>query len=214
MPPSVLPAPPTALDVHHPLHDRQAWHRDMAHRLHDGALQRLTAAQLLLDTAELDLGAHPALGAGRSAVRDAAVQLRALLVDDEAPEALSATELSQVLADMAAEVSPDARVVVHVPPGRRMAVRPHTILLRRIAQELLANVVTHAGQRLRHLILLADGEGLVLEVADGGPGGCPEDSPAGHFGLSSVREDVEERGGTVEIASTPGGTTVTVSLRT
>ncbi len=205
----VLEPPPICADDEAAL--RRAWHGEIARELHDGAIQRLTVAALLLDTLALDIGEHSALAEGRRAVRDAAAQLRALLVAD-APAPLPVTALPEELTRMAAGVAPSATVDVAIAPGVRLAVQPHALLVRRTAQELLANVTRHADGRLRHLIVHGRGSEILLEVADDGPGGCPATSPDGHFGLRSVREDIESLGGTVAIRSGPTGTTVTVRL--
>jgi signal transduction histidine kinase len=83
----------------------------------------------------------------------------------------------------------------------------------RCAQEALHNVVKHAGGRRVIVRLEADEHGtLTLEIEDDGVGFDPAAVPAGHLGLRTMSDRVEQIGGTLEIRSAPGaGTTVRIS---
>ena len=81
----------------------------------------------------------------------------------------------------------------------------------RIAQEAITNVSRHAGARNCRVRISPDGNVLALEVADDGVG-IPEGRQAG-VGLSSMRERVEELGGTLAVKAIPtGGTRVLAHL--
>ncbi len=102
------------------------------------------------------------------------------------------------------------RVVERIEPGTETAPVP-TLLL----QPLVENAVRHGiGARTTGgtLTLTArrDGERLILEVADDGPGFDPEQPPRGYgFGLRSVRERLRIAGPphALEIQPAPGGGT-------
>ena len=91
------------------------------------------------------------------------------------------------------------------------------IVLFRIAQESLTNVVRHA-QASRATMLLTYQDGLArLEIRDNGVGfdssAVLEGETVGGLGLIGIRERVQLAGGDCQIQSTPGeGTTVTVEI--
>jgi len=84
----------------------------------------------------------------------------------------------------------------------------------RIALEALTNVTRHAGARACTVRLSVNGA-LELEVRDDGTGFDAShpfaSSDPGHIGLAAVRERAELLGGSLQIESSPRGTTLTVS---
>src|SRR3989440_2052024 len=83
----------------------------------------------------------------------------------------------------------------------------------RIAQEALHNLVKHSRAKHASLRLRVDRDALTMEVADDGEGFDPSRSYPGHFGLPSMRERAQSRGGELQIESRPGeGTTVRVRV--
>ena len=81
----------------------------------------------------------------------------------------------------------------------------------RIAAEALANAARHAGA---HAVTLRAGlrvGELFLEVTDDGSGLLGPARGTG-LGLPSMRQRAEEIGGTLELTSGPGGTTVRARL--
>ncbi|MFO7696346.1 MAG: histidine kinase N-terminal 7TM domain-containing protein [Anaerolineae bacterium] len=87
--------------------------------------------------------------------------------------------------------------------------------LYRILQEALANVRKHSGARRVHVRLEPVDRGLCMTIADDGHGfdvraaGGPSQ---GHLGLVTMRERAEEIGGTLDIDSGPGGSTVRATV--
>jgi PAS domain S-box-containing protein len=92
------------------------------------------------------------------------------------------------------------------------------VLTHRIAQELLRNVIKHSGARRALLRLRREGDGLRLEVEDGGrgfsaPGPRSGETEEGGFGLFSIRERLRDVGGTIQVRTAPGeGTSVAVTI--
>lgn len=86
----------------------------------------------------------------------------------------------------------------------------------RITQEGLRNAVTHSGARTIAVHLAAADESLQLRITDDGGGFDPMVTPSAGLGLLMMRERVELLGGTLIVASHPGGGTsieVTVPAR-
>jgi signal transduction histidine kinase/ligand-binding sensor domain-containing protein len=80
----------------------------------------------------------------------------------------------------------------------------------RVAQEALHNVNKHAAAKNIFVQLEYGPAGIALEVRDDGRGfAAGAQSPAGHYGLTGMRERAAAIGGTLEVTSEPGtGTTV------
>ncbi|MFQ5616996.1 MAG: GAF domain-containing protein, partial [Anaerolineales bacterium] len=72
-----------------------------------------------------------------------------------------------------------------------------------IAQEALNNILKHAGDCSASISLHAEGEKLVIEIADNGCGFDPQAAPAG-VGLRNMRERAAEIGAALEVRSAPG----------
>ncbi|MEA2443397.1 MAG: hypothetical protein QOJ12_689, partial [Thermoleophilales bacterium] len=77
----------------------------------------------------------------------------------------------------------------------------------RVVQEALNNVIKHAGTERAEVRIAESGGDVELEVRDEGAGFDPSAVTTG-FGLTGLRERVEQLGGTVEIASGPARGTV------
>jgi signal transduction histidine kinase len=87
----------------------------------------------------------------------------------------------------------------------------------RIVQEALNNAIKHA--RAHQIFVRLDGsqpDRLCLSIKDDGVGFIPrpgEESPAGGFGMKTMRERAEALGGSLRVISAPGeGTTVEVII--
>ncbi len=85
----------------------------------------------------------------------------------------------------------------------------------RVAQEAIHNVKRHAAASELRALLEYGQETIVLEITDNGRGGALEsEQPAGHFGITGMRERAAAIGGTLEVESAPGkGTTVRLRAR-
>jgi signal transduction histidine kinase len=81
----------------------------------------------------------------------------------------------------------------------------------RLVQESLTNVARHARATCVSVKVRLDASRVTLSVADDGAGFDPEAAVTG-FGVQGMQERVALAGGTLEIASDAGGTTVSVSL--
>jgi signal transduction histidine kinase len=182
----------------------------LAAQLHDGPIQQVVAARLLLEGAA---GPAPSSGirAAVEAMDQGILELRELLGAVQ-PGTLDAAELTESLSSAARNVNPGAKILIRVPDdpdGQDMVVMGE---LHRMALELLTNVRKHANGELRHFAFVVRDGRAVVRVVDAGPGGCPQRSPQGHYGLSSLQETARLLGGAVMVRSGAIGTTVTVRV--
>jgi PAS domain S-box-containing protein len=82
----------------------------------------------------------------------------------------------------------------------------------RISQELVNNMVKHAGAARGRIEVLREGDRVVIEAQDDGKGIDPAE-PGKGIGLRAIRDRVTLLQGTLEIDSAPGaGTMITVTL--
>ena len=88
-------------------------------------------------------------------------------------------------------LSPDAELVVY-----------------RVAQEALTNVVRHARTDEAHLALTADDEEVALSVYDGGVGIGAQDAENSSGGIRGMRERALLIGARLEVLASPHGTDV------
>ncbi len=108
------------------------------------------------------------------------------------------------------------RVEVDGPAEGFSPAQDDAVFLFQCARELLWNVVKHGATDRATVAYGRDGDRMSLAVSDNGKGFDAQtvranDDGRSHFGLFSIRERVELRGGAVEINSTPGaGTWVSI----
>jgi two-component system sensor histidine kinase UhpB len=189
---------------------QEAERHRIAQELHDQAGQSLTVVLLGLKqlsdrapaelVAELDLIRETARS-GLDDVRRVARELR--------PGVLHDLGLQAALAALATDVSAHGGPLVRrtFGPGLPALSADAELVVYRVAQEALTNVLRHAGARRVELSLLRVGGDVVLEVSDDGRGldGPP---PAG-TGIAGMTDRALLVDGTVTFESRPGrGTTV------
>lgn len=98
--------------------------------------------------------------------------------------------------------------------------RSLAMVLFRVLQESLTNVLRHSGARRAQVRLNADEDQLVFEIRDFGKGMTPErvdkfmkSGEGAGVGLAGMRERVRQIGGRLEIQSGTSGTTVKVVIQ-
>jgi two-component system NarL family sensor kinase len=199
----------------------------LAAELHDGPIQRLTGAAYTADLsrrrlarADLD-GGQQLLDSLEDDIRGEVAALRRVMVELR-PPALDEWGLPAALSDYAKSFEEQTGIAcsVHADLPGRLARAQETVLYR-VAQEALTNVAKHAKAH-RAWVTLQISQGQVrLQVGDDGTGFAtthPAD-PIGdhlglnHFGLASMRQQLEMAGGSWHVHSRPGqGTTITATL--
>ena len=170
--------------------------RRIARELHDEAGQALTAVKI-----ELDLDGHLEAGArvGRALaqVRDLSNLLR--------PSALDDLGLLAALRALADDVAERSRLKVNLELDCNRPVPPEIeVVIYRVVQEALTNVVRHAHATWVRARLSTEDRNLRLTIEDDGRGLQP-DAPA-HLGFLGMQQRVTAAGGTLTIgAADPHG---------
>jgi two-component system sensor histidine kinase UhpB len=190
--------------------------RRIAAELHDEVGQRLTALLLRLDrmrrlpraeaAAEFD-AATEAMKQTLEVVRGLARRLRPEVLDElglvpalrslcDRLEKSTGLTVRRTLHPDLPPLSPDAELVVY-----------------RVAQEALTNVVRHAGASAAHLRVTAGEDGVELVVSDDGAGVSPAAAEDSEGGIRGMRERALLIGARLEVAPAPaGGTTVRLHI--
>jgi two-component system sensor histidine kinase UhpB len=187
----------------------------VAHALHDEAGQTLTAIALEIERAAAD---GPVEQRGRMAAL--AKQLHASLDEirrisrDLRPEALDDLGLVNALIALTRRIDRQGELAIE----RRLAARlpelttDQELVIYRVAQEALTNVLRHAEASRCVVELEASGETIELSVSDDGVG-IPSETREGTIGIEGMRERALLVGGTLSIDSAPGrGTRVVLRL--
>ncbi len=182
----------------------------LAHELHDGPIQQLSATVLHLDHLANGDPSHE-LRAVTAQIREVIGSLRSTLFDLH-PTPFGGADLGATLTSLAAAAVPDLdiglRSDIDGPVSDEVAA---TIV--RISQEALRNVHQHSGATRVGLSVWALDGAVRLEIQDDGQGFDPDQhSEPGHLGLVAMRERAEAIGGSFTIESRPGGTTVRAEL--
>lgn len=190
--------------------------RSIAHELHDQIGQALTAAQmrlrLLLRRRGIDLGDEDAkrlsdiLDVALASVRSLSRSLR--------PEQLDHLGLVAALQDLVREMCESSDIQCRVDVDA-LGDQPEAVslVLYRIAQEALTNVVRHADARHVELTGHQEDGHVVLRIADDGGGIAASRRQRPGIGLQGIQERAAILGGKVDIHSAAGtGTAVVVRL--
>jgi PAS domain S-box-containing protein len=178
--------------------------------LHDDLQQVLAAARFHLTVLDgrvkNDAGAQKVAAQVRDLLGDAIGKSRSLSHELSSP-ALAQGDIAGAFESLAEQMRAKHGLAVRLDLCARveLASEPLRVLLYRAAQELLFNVVKHAGVREATLRLRRRHGRLCLSVSDKGQGLDPREiGKAGGFGLLSVRERTELLGGRMKIRSTKG----------
>lgn len=196
----------------------------LARELHDTVTQEIFSASLLAETIPKALERRPAeaeqaLKQLNTLTRGALAALRLLLLELR-PAALEQMPLPDLLRQLSQAMATRAGVpiAVHVEgcEGEKPPLPTDVkFALYRMAQEMLMNSVKYASAHAITVQLHLRRTGsILLEVDDDGQGFDPGAVPAGHFGLTMMRERAQAIGATVYVRSQVGlGTRVVVVWR-
>ena len=201
----------------------------LAREIHDtlaqgftGIITSLTAAELTTDVSALDPAAERYLEDAKRIARDSLAEARRL-VWALRPESLDRYSLSEALSNLVREWSVQSGIEARgTTNGTPRELLPEAeVALVRAAQESLTNVHKHAGASRVDVTLTYMDDRVVIDVVDDGIGFDPAESrPAvgpqdeRGFGLTAMRERVEQLGGRLAVETAPGeGTAIAVELR-
>jgi len=181
--------------------------RRFAGELHDDALQKLTAAELHLQRAGVDLS--PVVDARR--LLDQAEQaLRKLLFEVRPPALEVPGGFEETIRDrvsmMGSITGIEAEIDLRLPDDQPYEIK--TIVFRQVS-EALANVEKHAAATRVQITVKEHDGGIQGQVVDDGRGFvvAERDHLPGHLGLLALRERSLLAGGWCEITSEPGNGT-------
>ncbi len=183
--------------------------------LHDGAIQQVYAAGLIVESARHKVEPEAPIGQqldrAVQVLNQAIASLRSYMSDLRAdPEQVSLTEgLRKQAADLRLNPLLDIELLIDLPdPANMEPIRTNHILA--IVQEALANIARHAQTRQATLNAKKEHDRLILKVSDNGRGFDPG-YIIGGYGLRNMRDRARLLGGQLEIQSDPGrGTVVTL----
>jgi signal transduction histidine kinase len=196
----------------------------LAREIHDTLAQGFTSIVMQLEAAEQALSNDTTLAGqhidqARRTARHSLEQARRV-VQDLRPDLLEKDPLpvaiERVVADWSAQSGVRAQATT---TGVATPLHPDIeVTLLRAVQEALVNVDKHAQAQNVNVTLSYFGDVVLLDVQDDGAG-MDGTSPAagsfrsGGFGLTAMRERVEQLGGSLHLESEPGeGTTVAIEI--
>jgi signal transduction histidine kinase len=186
---------------------RERERRAMADDLHDGPVQLVAIASLLIEGLARQGKPFEEYASPLEMLRSALSMLR-FAITDLSPLALKGASLDQALSDLARDTAirhaMDVRISCDIAVGMTEEARS---LLYRAARELLVNAVKHGRASLAHVVVAIDGPVLTLAVEDNGVGFDParagEHSPHS-FGLAGLRDMACSMGGVLSVQGMPG----------
>ena len=190
--------------------------------LHDGVVQELVAASLLVAGARASAegAAADQLATAAGAVRSSVSSLRTLLVDIYPPN-LESAGLAAALDDLAATVrGRGLQTTVTVDPDATgILTTEQQRFIYRTTQECLRNIVKHADAETVDVTLTRQASGVVLEIVDDGVGMSDDivdgASEPGHFGLRLLADLASEHHAILSVATAEGqGTAWRVEIPT
>jgi signal transduction histidine kinase len=193
--------------------EERAW---VAREVHDDALQRVAMLVHELDewpntTAHVS-NTSERVAALREEIEDLGVMLRRV-AHRMHPALIDQAGLVPALQALAVDVTRASGLRVEVTneshaDGAAAPSTEHALLVYRIAQEALRNVVKHAGVSQCHMFIAVCPASIELRVTDQGKGFVADDSARGRgLGLISMAERARLADGRLEIVSRPGGGT-------
>lgn len=190
----------------------------LAGELHDSPMQKLALAQLQLSAAsrEVELEDSSRLKNGLGLMREALDELHTLQFE-LSPPLLYREGLAPALEWLAANATERFGVAFSFEDASGASRTPEdlAVTLFQISRELVYNVAKHADASSASIGLSIHAGEVELRVTDDGSGfmGAPDGGRRpGGFGLFSVRERIALFGGSVHIATTDAGSTVSIRV--
>lgn len=185
--------------------ERRRWARE----LHDQTLQGLAGLRLLLVNAE---GDDASVSGAVAIIDDEIKHLRAILADLR-PATLDEHGWSGALESLVARQRRDGgpQITLTVDPATEAADADLLAEAFRIVQEALTNALRHAEATSIAISVGCVEHRLSVQVTDNGRG-FDAARAGGGLGLVGMRERVQLAGGTLDLDTGPGGTTVGVVL--
>ena len=185
----------------------------LAGELHDGVGQTILAAKLNFVSFAKDRRRWRRLAAGLDLIDRASQELRDIYTNLY-PATLRDLGLEAAVRGFAPGFLEVNRCELHMHFGVGKLPAEVEISLFRMIQEMLTNIVKHAGATRVSLAVESTDQAVTLSVADNGIGFSPEEAKlhGGGFGLENIRRRCLDLEGSLEIASGPTGTRIVVRV--
>jgi PAS domain S-box-containing protein len=183
--------------------------------LHDGVIQSLFAVGMNLQASATIAGPGELQGRLEGAVTelDGAISDLRNYIFGLRPGILADRQLSQVIAQLAADIEEKSGITVAVEVDTRLAAELSGAAgdIVQMVREALANVARHSGAATCRVSLLRDNGATVLVIEDDGNGFDHSATTPGQ-GLGNLRDRATRLGGSISITSGAGGTRVELTL--
>ncbi|MEJ2759207.1 MAG: PAS domain-containing sensor histidine kinase [Anaerolineales bacterium] len=193
----------------------------IAQELHDGHMQDLhSITYQIAGMDDLPEDVHAKLDAILNTVKQINTELRAIAYNLR-PPALSQFGLARSIKSHTDEFLtkyPDLHIHLELVTDRNVISEEVNLVLFRIYQQALGNVIQHANATEVKVTLNLDGDAVTLEIMDNGSGFDVPDRwislvRAGHYGLAGSSDRVDALGGEFKVVSARGeGTKVFVRI--
>ncbi|MFD3444882.1 sensor histidine kinase [Microbacteriaceae bacterium 4G12] len=187
--------------------------RRIARDLHDDVIQELSGLAYRLDAEAGRSDGSPLLGQTQAVLQRNLRTLRAVTSELYTPE-LARLGLRDALDHLAETIREQGVAVTLDVPDDLELDEESTLLLFRVAREVLVNVAKHAEARNTRIDLRQQSGVTELTIQDDGRGfDVAAGSPEGHLGMRILHDVINEGGGVLQVHSRIGlGTTVFASL--
>lgn len=188
--------------------------------LHDGPAQLIAYASLRIDSPSI-IGPHASVddreteaGLIKQSLQEAMKEIRSICHDLILPE-IEAASLHEIIAQAVRRYRERTGTLVEVSFSEtdRQLPAAEKICLYRFVQETLNNGGRHAGGAGQRVLQRLQGDNVVVDVMDSGPGFDPALVKPTSLGIAGLRERIESLGGRFEIQSDRTGTRVTLALK-
>jgi PAS domain S-box-containing protein len=183
--------------------------RRFADLLHEDLQQMLASARFQLQAVGIDKSADPALEHVSRILEESITKSR-LLTHELSPPVMHHGSLHSAIEWLADQMNEhfELKVLLETENLPELKNSPIKVFIFRAVQELLFNVVKHAGVKSAGVLLTGKNGYLDVTVSDQGKGFAKEDldrtKAEKGFGLISIRERVRHIGGDLEIDTQPG----------
>ncbi|GAA4366521.1 sensor histidine kinase [Paeniglutamicibacter cryotolerans] len=186
----------------------------IAQHLHDDVIQGLSGLAYALESQEKHgpPAQRPVFKEARTLLQDNVTRLREM-TSSLYPSDLKELGLNKALMLLGGPLvakSIDVRMELQDTPVDSV----QAALLYRFAREAMTNILKHSQADLVRITLRSNEEFHFLRIQDDGVGFNPEaGTPAGHLGMTIMRDSISDTGGSLDISSRIGqGTTLTATL--
>ena len=141
------------------------------------------------------------------------IALKRRIIEDLRPSALADLGLTAALDSLCRQMSASLAVPVQLSAAEFKLSAEAELVVYRFVQEALTNIGKYASASRVEVNLAVVGSRATVEVHDDGVGFVPQDSYAGHHGLSGMQFRAESIGGTMRVSSQPDhGTRVRIEF--